>query len=225
MATIIFDFDSTIIACESLEILLEKQTAKNSTIHEKIKQITQDGMRGKISFEKSLALRLSMVAPTRQQVVDFGNTAYLWLTLGMEELIQSLHAAFHDVWVVSGGILESVIPLCVKLNIAKERVLAVKLLWDEKGEFKGIDETIPFCRSKVEGCRPLAKFWNSPVIGVGDAMSDYRLFEKGIVEHFIAYSEHFRCDEVLEKGVPEAKNALELKKMIEEIINDEVVIR
>jgi HAD superfamily phosphoserine phosphatase-like hydrolase len=225
MATIVFDFDSTIVSCESLEILLEEQISKNPELRAKIREITFDGMRGFISFEESLARRLSIAAPTKRQTEEFGRSAHQWLTLGMEELIQSLHSSLHDVWVVSGGIFESVLPLCERLKIPRDRVHAVKLMWDEKGKFAGIDEKVPFCRSKVEGCKPLEKFWNSPTIAVGDAMSDWRLFEKGMVEHFIAYTEHFRCKEVLEKGVPEAKNVYSLKRMIEEIINGKAVIR
>jgi phosphoserine phosphatase len=218
MPTIVFDFDSTIISCESLEIILERRARKNPQVQNEIKQITESGIRGKISFSESLQKRLALASPSKEDAMDFGSTAFQWLTFGMEELIAELRSWKLDIWIVSGGIIESLIPLGSRLKIPRDHIHGVKLLWDEKGNFCGIDESIPFCRSKVEGCRSLTKKWQSPTIAVGDAMSDFRLFEEGIVEHFIAYTEHFQCKEVLEKGVKEAKNASNLKSRLREII-------
>lgn len=219
MATIIFDFDSTIISCESLELILEQTVSQSPKLQERIKRLTLEGMRGEISFADSLARRLAIAEPTREQVLAFGKSAHQFLTLGMEELIKDLHARCIDVWIVSGGIIESVLPLGKRLEIPRNQIQAVKLIWGDNGALERVDETVSFCRSKVEGATPFKKNWESPTVAVGDSMSDYRLFEEGIVEHFIAFTEHFRCEEVLVKGVPEAKNARELKSIIKGIID------
>lgn len=211
MGTVVFDFDSTIISVESLELILEEQAPE---VKREIEAITEDGLRGKIPFSESLARRLALAAPSRDEVLRFGDRAKEWLTSGMDSLIQELQKNEVDVWIVSGGIKESILPLASQLNIPESQVQAVTLHWNDDGTFGGIDEDNPFCRSKVEGVSPLVDRWSSPKIAVGDAMSDYRLFENGLVDRFILFTKHFRCDELLNKGVPEAREVAELREIL-----------
>ena len=224
MPVVVFDFDSTIISCESLEKILEKKLANRPEILGKIKKITEGGIRGKIPFSESLAQRLKLAAPTRKDAIEFGEEAIKWLTPGIEALISDLKREGIDIWMISGGIQESLEPVGKKLGIPGNQVQGVKLLWDAEGSFSGIDEEDPFSQSKFSGVQKLATNWNSPIIGIGDSMSDYHLYEKGAVSHFILFTQHFRCQEVLEKGALEAKDISQLRKLIKEIIKNHVVI-
>jgi len=220
MPTVVFDFDSTLISCESLEKILEKKLDDQPDKTDKIRRITKEGIRGKIPFSESLAQRLKIAAPSRQDAIEFGKEAYRWLTKGVEELILSLKAQGVDIWVVSGGIQESLVPLGKKLQLPEGHIQGVKLLWDEEGKFLGIDDADPFSRSKLEGVRKLAKNWSAPKIVVGDTMSDYLLYQEGIVEHFILFTQHFRCQEVLDKGAQEAQNISQLEQIIQRMLKN-----
>ncbi|MFQ5729860.1 MAG: HAD-IB family phosphatase [Waddliaceae bacterium] len=224
MPTVIFDFDSTIISCESLEKILEKKLAHQPEVLDRIKQITEEGIRGEIPFSESLDQRLKLAAPTRKDAIAFGEEAIKWLTPGVETLISDLKRERVDIWMISGGIQESLEAIGEKLGISGSQVQGVKLLWDAKGNFSGIDEADPFSRSKFAGVQKLARNWNSPTIGIGDSMSDYHLYEKGAVSHFILFTQHFRCQEVLEKGALEAKDISQLRRFIKGIINNHAVI-
>lgn len=215
MATIFFDFDSTLIKIETLERILEDKLKDQPEKKEKIKEITEAGMRGKISFNTSFKERLTLATPSRLDAELMGEKALNWITSGMEELISSLKRHQVDLWIVSGALKESVLPVGVHLGIEKDHILGVSLLWDRNGEYAGIDSTDPFSRSKVEGLRERSKEWQSPIIGIGDAMSDYRLLEEGIIERFILYTEHFRCKELMEKGLTMAENAYQLQLILE----------
>lgn len=219
MATVVFDFDSTIISCESLEVILDQKLKGSKALQSEVRQITELGIRGKIPFNESLKRRLRVASPTRSEVEAFGRGADSWLTVGIEELIHTLILAKVNVWIASGGIQESLIPLGTRLKIPKDRILGVQLMWGKEGEYLGIDESVAFCRSKVEGCKHFAKKWTAPRIAVGDAVSDFRLFEAGLVDYFIAYTEHFWCEEILKKGTLAASNCLELKKTLERILD------
>lgn len=209
MPAVIFDFDSTLISCESLEKILTP--ADPVAFH----GITEAGIRGEIPFSESLEKRLQMAAPTRQSVIDFGRKAHEWLTPGFDALIAKLHHRHNQVWIVSGAMREALLPLGKRLGIPESHILGVQLLWGSDGAFQGVNPSDGFSRSKVEGAQAAGVPWARPAIAVGDAMSDYNLYRQGLVDRFIAYTEHFRCEEVLRLGVEEANNVSELTKLLE----------
>lgn len=214
MFTVIFDFDSTLIACESLEMILDRKLREAPEIGASIRRITEQGLRGALPFADSLRMRLALASPSQNEVEEFGKEAVRWITPGMESLVRELQHMGAQVWIVSGGVWESLLPVAEKLHIPQENVLGVKLLWNEDRSFAGIDPHDPFSRSKWEGGERYRHLWHKPVIAVGDAMSDYLLYEKGLVDRFILFTRHFRCDELLQKGVLQAESAAEVKTLI-----------
>lgn len=218
MATIIFDFDSTLISCESLEWILKEQLEGRPEIKERIHEITLEGLKGAIPFSESLAKRLELARPHRDDVVAFGQKSLEMVTAGMPELIRKYQDDGVDIWVVSGGLRESLLPVCEKLGVEAGQVLGVQLHWGMDGEFLGIDPEDSLSKSKVEGAAKIASQWSRPSIIVGDAMSDYRLFKQGIVDDFILYTEHIECIEIAKMGVKKAKNTEELREEIDAIL-------
>jgi phosphoserine phosphatase len=83
MPTVIFDFDSTLITCESLEEILGKKKL-SATMMQKIKDITNQGMTGTITFLSSLQQRLEITSLYKQDFIDFGNEAIQLLTPGIK---------------------------------------------------------------------------------------------------------------------------------------------
>lgn len=218
MATIIFDFDSTLVNCESLELILQNKLEDKPEARKQIHEITLKGLRGDIPFSESMARRLQIAAPNRDEVEAFGIKALDMITEGMHDLIDHLHSQGSEVWVVSGGLYESLLPVCQDLGIDPSRVLGVRLLWGGNGEFLGIDPKDALSRSKVKGVAGISSKWSRPGVIVGDAMSDYRLYEQKVVEHFVLYTEHLECQEILRLGVESAKNAKELRERIDVLI-------
>lgn len=216
MSTVIFDFDSTLIQCESLEEILAPKLT-DPTIDAAIRDITRQGMEGSITFTQSLAKRLALASPTLYDVTNFGERATRLLSVGMEPLIRKLLERNVQVMIISGGLREAILPVAQFLGIDPEHVHAVRLQWHGDGTFAGIDENDPFSISKVMGAKTLADSWPRPRIAVGDGMTDYHLFQHGLVEHFICYTEHARREPVLsQQGVIEANGALALSKILEE---------
>ena len=218
MATIIFDFDSTLVGCESLELILKEKLKDRPEAKNEILEITQQGLRGVIPFSESLARRLAIASPSLKEVEEFGFKALGMITLGMKKLITEWISQGVDVWVVSGGIYESLLPVCRYLGIKDSHVMAVKLLWGNQGEFIGIDPNDALSRSKIEGVADVSSQWNKPTVVVGDAVSDYRLYEQNIVEHFVLYTEHLACREIIDLGVECAENTEELREKINVLI-------
>lgn len=215
MATVIFDFDSTLITCESLEEIVK--IAAPDKLQE-IRKITNQGMSGEIDFLTSLKKRLSLVSLTRQDFINFGERAHQYLTPGIAELISTLQSQGVDIWVVSGAPREVILPLGKKLNIPEEHLLGISLEWTPDGHVGGVNETIPINRSKWEGAEVVHKRWSLPRIAVGDGVTDYALLTHGLVDHFIAFTQNVRREALTGKEVLEARNLQELKRQLATIL-------
>ena len=96
-----------------------------------------------------------------------------------------------------------------------ERVQGIRALWDEEGEFQGLDPDDGFATSKVAGVRKLASDWPRPAIGVGDGATDLALLDAGLVDRFVAYAEHARRDAVLARSVPVVLSMAELARALD----------
>ena len=120
---------------------------------------------------------------------------------------------------VSGTVKEVLLPIAHRLGIPTNHLLGVELNWSEKNEYKDIDSTYPVNRSKWEGAEPFAKKWLSPKIAVGDGITDYALFEHGLVDHFIAFTQHARRQAMIGKASLEANSVEALRKHLERILS------
>jgi HAD superfamily phosphoserine phosphatase-like hydrolase len=217
MATVIFDYDSTLIKCESLEMILAKKNLADDVM-QRIKDITNQGMSGTITFLTSLQKRMDVVPLNRQDFIDFGRESVNYLTPGMKELIQELKKYEVDVWIISGAVREVMFPVAKELEIPQEKILGIDLIWSSTGEYQGIDTDKPISHSKWEGAQSVVSEWSSPKIAVGDGITDYALFEHHLVDHFIAFTQNVRRQAILDKGIPEAHSVAELKKLLNRYI-------
>jgi len=216
MATVIFDFDSTLITLESLEAILAEQLAARPALMEEITAVTNMGMEGLIDFAESLERRLAIAAPSRADVAGFAEGNLHLITPGMSELVTELIDRGVEVRIVSGGLHEAIVPFARHLGLAEDRVHAVRLLWHEDGTFAGIDRNDPFSISKPAGVAPLVAAWPEPRIAIGDGMTDYHLFRDSLVDAFIAYTGNVAREAVVALGTPVASDTDTLRKHLEQ---------
>jgi HAD superfamily phosphoserine phosphatase-like hydrolase len=216
--TVVLDFDSTLIRDESLEEILRGRLRGRPDLAEKIREITDLGMEGRISFDESLARRLAIVPPHRDDIRRFGATAHRRLTPGMAQLVAGLHARRVGVSLISGTTRELMLPVAKRLGIPARRVHGVRPRWGRDGRFLGLRADDPFVRSKAEGVARVARRWSRPRVGVGDGATDLELLRRGAVDRFVAFTCNARRKAVLVPGVPEARDVDELRRILEEIL-------
>ena len=215
MATVIFDFDSTLITVESLEKILAEILVDRPEVMSAIEAVTAQGMAGSCTFTESLSKRLALAAPRLEQVRDFGKSAEAWLTPGMGALVRKLRQRQVRVAIVSGGLVEAILPLAHRLNIPDSAVHAVRLRWDPSGAFAGIDPSDPFSQSKVQGLKQVGPDWSRPVIAIGDGMTDFELYQQGFADHFIAFTKNVKRGQVVQVASYVANSVEELESVLE----------
>jgi len=195
---------------ESLDELLGRLLADQPELVDEVREITVDGMEGRIPFHESLARRLDLARPRRTQVEALGLEAVRWITPGLEPLIRGLAA---DAWLVSGGLAEALLPVAAHLGIPAERVLATRVRWSPLGEMLGVE-----CRGKSDLIRPHRDAFARPSVLVGDGMTDYEPFRDGLVDHFVAFTANVRREPVVATGAPVADSVAGLEQVLGRIL-------
>ncbi|WP_440615691.1 HAD-IB family phosphatase [Cysteiniphilum sp. 6C5] len=212
---VIFDFDSTIIRFESLELVMAELLQGDQSKMQQIEILTHAGMNGEMSFRDSLEARLKLAKPTKAALDAFiTQHCPSALTVGIKELIEQLHQRHVKVWIISGGFSELILPFAEHLGIPASRVFAVNLHWDEKGCFDRLNNNNGFCDSKVTGAKKIKDQLTGETVIVGDGFTDYELYNTRIANEFIAYIEHVQRDKVLSVARLCAKNVDELSRLI-----------
>jgi len=195
-----------VIERESLDELLARILEEQPELVEEVRGITRAGMEGLIPFHESLARRLDLARPRHSQVEALGELAVRWITPGLEKLIRGLDA---EPWLVSGGLLEALLPVAAELGIPAERVLATRVRWSPIGEMIGFE-----CRGKSDLLRPHREAFARPCVLVGDGMTDYEPFHDGLVDHFVAFTANIRREAVVATGAPVANSVAELEQLL-----------
>lgn len=114
MKLAVFDFDSTLMDGETLDII-----AKETNFSKDISEITARGMRGEIDFFESLQMRVSLLKGIKLETVnEICNS--LPIMNGAKETIEELHKKGYKCVCFSGGFKNATVPFAKKLNLDAE---------------------------------------------------------------------------------------------------------
>lgn len=190
---LILDFDSTIVKVEALDELAKMVLADDDDDEIKaaqIAEITKAGMEGRIGFGDSLRQRMALVAPHRKQVDGLVRRLHEAADESFGREAAWLAARADNVWVVSGGFDDWIVPVVERLGLRSDHVLANGLVWDADGMARGYDEARPLAQDggKVLAVRSLGL--TGRTVMVGDGMTDYEVRRAGLADTFVAYVAH-----------------------------------
>jgi phosphoserine phosphatase len=199
VTSVIFDFDSTLVSVESLDELLTTSLKKTHApkdvlrLKQELKSITDRGMEGAYDFPTSIAKRLSIAKPTKRDLISLSRRITNHITEGIPRIIERIEERGGIPFIVSGGILDLILPVANALGISTERVFANTPLFDEGGFLTGIE---PGPLAQTEGKTSILKILKNngklgkKVIMVGDGISDLHPFSEGVASHFVGVGIH-----------------------------------
>jgi phosphoserine phosphatase len=167
-AAICFDCDSTLTRIEGIDEL-----ALRSGREAEIAPLTAAAMDGALSLEEVYARRLEIVRPGWDALTWLGGRYVEEMVDGARETIAALQGIGKPVYLVSGGLVQSVATLAQAVGIPSFRVRAVEIYLDGAGRYAGFDANSPLVRGdgKAEICRALAENYGAVAI-VGDGVTD-----------------------------------------------------
>lgn len=123
---VFFDCDSTLTTIEGIDFL-----ADASGKGWRVEVLTKAAMDGEVELEDVYDKRLRAVNPTREQILDIRRAYKKNIVEDAIALIESLQYLGHQVYIISGGLLEPVREFGVYLGVKKENIRAVGVQYNQ----------------------------------------------------------------------------------------------
>lgn len=199
----IIDFDSTFTQVEALDELARislKNHPEKEKIYEKIEELTNLAMEGKMSFRESLTGRVQLLEANRNHLKELIGVLKKKVSASFSRNKTFFKKHSDSVLIVSGGFKEFIIPVVLPYHIAKENIYANTFIFDNNDQIIGYDEQNPL--SQEGGKVTLLKELDlkGDIYGIGDGHSDFQLKEFGMIEKFYAFTENIERKTVAEKA-------------------------
>lgn len=213
---IFFDFDSTLVSKESLDEVIThalKYHPERTRLIREIEAITNAGMEGTLPFTESLRKRFAVLAPTREQFTHVGEMLRSHVTDGMHEAFSTLRGQGMELYIVSGGFYESVLPVAKDLGVPETHIRTNQCIYGDDDTCT-IDTNSP--NYSDDGKTPVITFLKArdgivgPTCMVGDGANDLSAYTSGVVDHFICFTGHKQRKAVMEVSPHTAQSSSSL---------------
>jgi len=196
---IILDFDSTIIQAEGLDVLAEICFKEDKSKISEIEKITHQGMNGELSMQDSLSRRIELLEATTSDIDTLYQKLITKISATIHFLIDSKDIFPEKVYVVSGGFIEYVLPVCKHIGISENHIIANQFIYQgDKIIGFNTQSLVSQSRGKTKAIKKLNLA--SPTFMVGDGYTDYEVKLDKVVDYFIAYTETINRPKVTEKA-------------------------
>lgn len=205
----VLDFDSTLIRCETLQVIAEvaiPDAAARAAVGKQLRELTDAAMSGRMDYAESLRARLALLRLPRARLAEVAERLGRDITLSFLRNREFLAGNAEHIYVVTSGFRELAEPVIRELGLRSDHLLANTLTFDAQDLSDGCDWGNPLARDggKVEVVRGLGL--DGRVIVVGDGWSDYQIRAAGLAERFYAFTENVARPEVLAKAEHVAPN-------------------
>jgi phosphoserine phosphatase len=192
---IIFDCDGTLSAVEGIDELAEKNGAGAE-----VKALTHIAM-GETGLTHELySQRLSLVKPTRAQVLTLGEEYYARRAQDIDETLHVLQQLKKNIYIVSAGIELAVKDFAKRLSLPAENIFSVPVQFDATGQYQDFDYSSPMIRNN--GKREIVaqlKAGGRKIIYIGDGLNDLAVMD--LVDRFVGYGGAYHHDKVAENSL------------------------
>ena len=195
----IIDYDSTFIKVESLDELSKISNGDDETINNKISEITNLGMEGKISFSDSLRKRIELIECKKEDIVKTVEILEKKVSDSFKNNISFLKNNAENILIVSSGFHELIEPIVIQYGIKKENIFANKFLYDND-KVIGYDKKNPLSKSqgKVNILKELKL--KGEVHVIGDGYTDYEIKKEGLANYFYLFIENIKRESVVKSA-------------------------
>jgi len=199
----IIDFDSTFTQVEALDILGEISLSNDPDREEKlqaIKDITDKGMDGSITFRESLEQRLEILKANKSQISDLIAALKKRVSKSFDRNKEFLLENAEDIFIISNGFKDFIIPIVADFGILKENVFANEFVYDEHGNIVDFNRENPLSKNngKAETIRRVNL--EGDIYVIGDGYTDYEIKASGLANKFYAFTENVSRARVMKEA-------------------------
>lgn len=215
----IIDFDSTFTKVEALDVLgeisLEGKPQRQAAL-DRIKEVTDLGMEGKLSFRESLEERIKLLEAHRDDLPILVTNLTDQVSKSFKRNKEFLKTYAENIFILSNGFKDFIIPIVGKYGIPAKNVFANDFEYDDEGKIIGFNKE-NILSSNGGKPQQIAKLnLKGEVFVLGDGYTDYEIKKAGLANKFYAFIENVRRENVLEKAdhiAPNLDEVLYVNKM------------
>lgn len=201
----IIDFDSTFTRVEALDVLAEivlshAHPRKREKILQQIQDITNQGMEGSLDFRSSLTQRLALLHVHKEDIQELAERLKKQISPSFLRNQKHLTALRENVYVVSNGFTDFIVPVIADYGLMAENVFANEFFYDEEGFVTGFNPDIPLSRSggKSQVIKELKL--KGDVYVIGDGANDLEIRKAGYANKFYLFTENVERAKVKEEA-------------------------
>ncbi len=211
---VIFDFDSTIINAEGVELIIENALARvgeeqAGALRTQLHDLTLKATNGEMPLGEALRTRFQLAPVMRADVEKAAALILNSITPMVAETIEALRRAGRQIFIFSTSFDEIVRPVTDALLVPRDHVFSNQLIYDFTGRVMGINENNPLFFSVGKGflAEQLKNEGRLPgrTAVVGDGSTDLSLRKNNIAQIFV----YFSGTQVLEEIRQQADFAIE----------------
>lgn len=208
-AAVVLDMDSTLASVEGIDWLARR---RDPEIARSIIALTDRAMDGELALDEIYGERLALIRPSASEIAELGELYASSLATGAAAALARLRDHGVTLTIVSGGILQAILPSARTLGFADTEVHAVGIHFDERGEYAGYDDVSPLAtqHGKVEVVRALRL--PRPLLAVGDGSTDAALLP--VVDFFAAFTGFVRREPVVAVANGELRSFTDLLELV-----------
>ncbi|WP_339922373.1 phosphoglycerate dehydrogenase [uncultured Cyclobacterium sp.] len=215
----IIDFDSTFTKVEALDILGEISLKDDPLKVEKlqsIKDITDQGMEGKITFRESLVQRVEILNANKDQISELITALMKKVSDSFQRNKEFLLENRNDIYIISNGFKDFVAPIVTSFGIKPENVFANEFVYDESGKITGFNKENPLSQNNGKPDTIKKLNLSGDIYVIGDGYTDYEIKASGVANKFYAFTENIHRPAVSSKAdhiAPSLDEILYVNKM------------
>lgn len=205
----VIDFDSTFTRVEALDVLCEISLRGQSDAAEslrKIKEITDLGMEGKISFRESLESRLEILRAHKKHLPELIARLSDQVSTSFQRNKEFVRKYSGQMYILSNGFKDFIVPIVEHFGITEDRVFANEFAYDAEGNIVGFDKENLLSENNGKPKKIKSLNLQGEVYVLGDGYTDYEIKKAGIAHKFYAFTENVRRENVLQNADHEAPN-------------------
>ena len=187
----IIDFDSTFTQVEALDILgeitLEGNPLKDHKL-KRIKEVTDLGMEGKLSFRESLEERINLLEAHRDHLPLLVERLKKRVSTSFKRNKEFIRKNAHQFYILSNGFKEFIIPVVAEYGIEAKNVYANDFEFDLNGNIVGFNRDNVLSSNMGKPKQIKALKLTGEVHVLGDGFTYYEIKQAGFANTFYAFT-------------------------------------
>lgn len=208
-AGVVLDMDSTLSSMEGIDWLARRRAP---AVARKIEALTARAMDGELALDDIYGERLALIRPSELEIDELALRYESSLAPGAHNAVARIREEGVRLVIVSGGILQAILPAARALGYADADVHAVRVEFDARGEYAGFDSASPLVtqHGKMDVVRALSL--PRPLLAVGDGSTDAALLP--VVDAFAAFTGFVRREAVVAVADSELRSFHDLLELV-----------